>query len=61
MNECRVEITDDDVRAARLAWRAAREQDPHSARTERLYEGYRRIVSGQAQQIADDFRRDRGR
>ena len=59
MTDGRVEITDEDVRAARRAWAAARDQDEHSARTAQLYDGYRRIVSAQAQQIADDFRRGR--
>ncbi|ROS23841.1 hypothetical protein EDF34_2903 [Cellulomonas sp. PhB150] len=59
MTESHVHLTDDDVRAARRAWLTAHEEDPDSGRTARLYDGYRRVVSAQAQQIADDFRRRR--
>lgn len=59
MTNFRIDITDGDVRAAKRAWQAARDADPSAARTALLHESYRRVVSGQAQQIADDFRRSR--
>ena len=61
MNEDRVTITDDDIRAARKDWLAASASDPDPARTARLHDIYRRLVSAQAQQIADDFRRAQGK
>lgn len=59
MTNFRIDITDGDVRAAKRAWQAARDEDPSAARTAQLHASYRRVVSGQAQQIADDFRRSR--
>lgn len=59
MNEDRIDITDDDIRAARNAWKEAEAADPGSARAVRLYDSYKQLVSAQAQQIADDFRRRR--
>ena len=59
MTNFRIDITDRDVNAARRAWENACDEAPGSARTESLYESYRQVVSGQAQQIADDFRRAR--
>ena len=59
MTNVRIDITDADVRAAKRAWQDARDEDPSAARTALLRESYRRVVSGQAQQIADDFRRSR--
>lgn len=54
--ELRVEITDDDVRAARRLWLAALADEDAPARAERLHEDLRRLIHAQAQQIADDFR-----
>lgn len=53
----RIDISNDDIRAARRAWVAAESREPGSARTAVLHESYRRLVSAQSQQIADDFRR----
>ena len=52
----RVEITDADIRAAKRAWIAARDSDATDAEVDRRYEDLRRLVSGQAQQIADVVR-----
>jgi hypothetical protein len=59
MTEDRVDITNDDIRAARKDWLAATASEPDSARTAWLHDLYRRLISAQAQQIADDFRRGR--
>lgn len=58
MNEdpWRVEITDGDIRAAKRAWIAARDGAATDAEVDRRYDDLRRLVSGQAQQIADVVR-----
>lgn len=57
-----VEVTNDDIRAAKHLWLDAQEAPaPDNDRIARLYDDYRRMVIAQAQQIADDFRASRGR
>jgi hypothetical protein len=57
-----VEVTNDDIRAAKHLWLDAQEAAaPDNDRIARLYDDYRRMVIAQAQQIADDFRASRGR
>jgi len=56
----RLDVTDEDIRLARLAWLASRDASiPDNIRTARLREILRRLMHGQAQQIADDFRAKR--
>jgi len=59
VHEDRVTVSDADIRAARLAWEASSAADPGSPRTTVLRDSYRRLVSAQAQQLADDVRRRR--
>lgn len=54
--DVRVEVTNADIAAARRAWRTASDGNAAPARVELLYGDLRRLVSAQAQQIADDFR-----
>jgi hypothetical protein len=54
-----VTVTDEDIRAAKRAWRRAADGHASSERVAMLHDSYRRLVSAQAQQIADDFRRRR--
>ena len=58
MNEdlWRVDVTDADIRAAKRAWIAARDSDASDAEVDRRYDDLRRLVSAQAQQIADAVR-----
>ena len=58
MNEdlWRVDVTDADIRAAKRAWIAARNSDASDAEVDRRYDDLRRLVSAQAQQIADVVR-----
>ena len=56
-DDIRVEITDDDVRAAKDDWLRARDGDVPVDRVEQLFRFYVRLISTQAQQFADDFRR----
>ncbi|MFF1531331.1 hypothetical protein [Cellulomonas sp. NPDC058312] len=52
----RVDVTDADIRLAKRAWTAARDGDATDAEVDRRYEDLRRLVSAQAQQIADEVR-----
>ncbi|WP_315093850.1 hypothetical protein [uncultured Cellulomonas sp.] len=52
----RVEVTDDDIRAAKRAWLHASDHGTDNDEIARRYATYRQLVVGQAQQIADDFR-----
>jgi hypothetical protein len=52
----RVDVTDADIRLAKRAWTAARDGAASDAEVDRRYEDLRRLVSAQAQQIADDVR-----
>ena len=59
--EARPGISDDDVRAAKRQWLAARDGDGEvpDERVETLFERYRTLISRQAQQLADEVRRNR--
>jgi hypothetical protein len=57
----RMEITDADVRAARREWLAARDSTATTHTVEHAFWYYTRLISTQAQQIADDLRRTHGR
>lgn len=52
----RVDVTNDDIRAAKRAWQDASENGADNDEIARRYSTYRQLVVGQAQQIADDFR-----
>jgi uncharacterized protein YecT (DUF1311 family) len=52
----RVDVTDADIRAAKRAWLAARDGDATDAQVDDRYDVLRRLVSAQAQQLADDVR-----
>jgi len=54
--DLRIEVTNEDIRAAKTAWLAARDSDKSDARVEQLLVGYERLIHCQAQQIADEFR-----
>jgi len=54
--ELRIEVTNDDIRAAKCAWLAARDGDDPEVRVEQLSRGYEQLVRAQAQQIAEEFR-----
>jgi len=54
-----VEVTNADIRAAKRLWVEAQDAPvTDNDRIARLYDDYRRMVIAQAQQIADDFRRE---
>ncbi len=55
-DEARVVITNADIAAAKRDWQLARSEGDRPARVEAAYDLYRRLVSAQAQQIADTFR-----
>ena len=55
-----IEITDADVRAAKRAWLAARDDECSNDDADELLEAYGRLISAQAQQIAEQFRRAHG-
>lgn len=55
-DESRVVITNADIAAAKRDWQLARTRGDLPARVESAYDLYRRLVSAQAQQIADTFR-----
>lgn len=52
-----IDVTDDDVRAARLAWRAAEAAGAEPTRVAELYGGLERLVRTQARQLAEELRR----
>lgn len=54
-----VEITDTDVRAAKRDWLAARDGGAPATVVDAAFWFYTQLMSTQAQQIADDFRRSR--
>lgn len=56
MGELRIEVTNDDIRAAKRAWLAADGGAVAAARVEQLRWGYQQLVHTQAQQIAEGFR-----
>jgi len=59
--ELRIDITNDDIRQAKVAWLTAWESDAPNERVSDLYEDYAALVSAQAQQIAESVRRARPR
>ena len=59
--ELRIDITNDDIRQAKVAWLSAWESDAPNERVSDLYEDYAALVSAQAQQIAESVRRARPR
>ncbi|HEY5516444.1 MAG TPA: hypothetical protein VIK12_09590 [Pengzhenrongella sp.] len=59
--EFRVDITNTDIRSAKVSWLTAWESDAPNDRVSDLYEDYARLVSAQAQQIADAVRLSRPR
>jgi len=59
--EVGVEINNDDVRLAKAEWLAAWESDAANDRVSLLYDDYVRLVSAQAQQLADRVRRSKPR
>ena len=54
----RVEVTGADIADALRRWEAADSGGASPARVELLRADYVRLISAQAQQIADDFRRE---
>jgi hypothetical protein len=59
--EVGVEINNDDVRLAKAEWLVAWESDASNDRVSLLYDDYVRLVSAQAQQLADRVRRSKPR
>ncbi|WP_426592863.1 hypothetical protein ACPPVS_13990 [Cellulomonas sp. McL0617] len=55
--DLRVEVSDADIAIARRLWSRAANGGAEPARVERLLSDYVQLISAQAQQIADDFRR----
>jgi hypothetical protein len=55
-DEARVVITNADIAAAKRDWQLARTRGELPTRVDAAYDVYRRLVSAQAQQIADTFR-----
>lgn len=49
-------ITNADIAAAKRDWQLARSRGELPHRVEAAYDLYRRLISAQAQQIADTFR-----
>ncbi|BDO41303.1 hypothetical protein [Cellulomonas sp. NTE-D12] len=56
LENLRVDVTDQDISTARSLWVAARDGDADDARVALLFQDLFRLISAQAQQIADDFR-----
>ncbi|MEV7971966.1 hypothetical protein [Cellulomonas sp. NPDC089187] len=52
----RVVITNADIAAAKRDWQQARTRGDHAEAIDEAHDVYRRLVSAQAQQIADTFR-----
>ncbi len=59
MDELRVEVTDADIKVARRLWSDAVHAGEPQERVDALRADHARLISAQAQQIADDFRRSR--
>ena len=57
--ELRIEVNNADIREARRLWEGAAEGDASAERVAMLKTDYVRLISAQAQQIADDFRAQR--
>ena len=57
LDHLRVVVTDEDIAVTRRLWLAARDDDDASdTRVGTLFQDLCRLISAQAQQIADDFR-----
>ena len=57
LGHLRVVVTDEDIAVTRRLWLAARDDDAASdTRVATLFQDLCRLISAQAQQIADDFR-----
>ena len=57
-----VEVTDDDIRAAKRRWNEAQDSPtPENNRIATAYDDYRRLVIAQAQQLAENFRAQRAK
>ena len=54
--EFRIDISDSDIREAKVAWLTAWESDVTNVRVSTLYEEYASLVRARAQQLAEDFR-----
>jgi hypothetical protein len=57
--DLRVDVSDADIAVARRLWDEAANGGAEPERVERLLSDYVQLISAQAQQIADDFRRTR--
>jgi len=55
----RIDVSDADIAFARRLWDQAVRDGAEPERVERLLSDYVQLISAQAQQIADDFRRTR--
>lgn len=55
-DDTRVVITNADIAAAKRDWMLARGRSDRPDQIDEAYDLYRRLVSAQAQQIADTFR-----
>jgi hypothetical protein len=55
-DEERVVVTNADIAAAKRDWQLARNRGDLPERVDSAYDVYRRLISAQAQQIADTFR-----
>lgn len=55
--ELRVEVSDADIHLAKADWLAARDGGFPEIVVADAFEVYRRLISAQAQQLADEFRR----
>jgi len=58
-DDLRVEILDADVRAAKQDWLAARDGGAPTSIVDATFWLYTRLMSTQAQQLADEFRKTR--
>lgn len=57
LDHLRVDVTDEDIAMARRLWLVARDDEAVTdARVGILFQDMCRLMSAQAQQIADDFR-----
>ena len=59
--ELRVDVSNADIAMARRLWKRAAEAGAPPTFVEVLLSDYVQLISAQAQQIADDFRRSRKR
>ncbi len=55
-----VDVTDADIRAAKQAWLAARDNGASATRVAELHQGYERLVRTQGRQIGERLRRRGG-